>query len=83
LREGVEGVTRENVGLGIAVKVGWTIAGAACTTDLDKDEDPDIADLLFVLGSFGKDALGDSDADGDTDLDDLMRVLGEFGNPCP
>ena len=60
---------------------------AACTGDLDGDNDVDLTDLSVLLANFGTTsgadpADGDLDGDGDVDLTDLSSLLALFGTQC-
>jgi hypothetical protein len=52
-----------------------------CPADFDGDGDVDTADLLFLLGAWGR-PEGDLDCDGDTDTADLLALLAAWGE-CP
>ena len=59
----------------------WLMARLAArgAGDLNDDNVVDLADLQFLLASYGDDAGGDLDHDGDTDLADLQLLLANYG----
>ena len=62
----------------------WMMArlAARAAGDFDDNNRVDLADLQFLLSSYGQDAGGDLDRDGDTDLEDLQLLLANYGAGC-
>ena len=62
-------------------------SGNDCPEDLTGDDTINLADLQYLLGSYGMTNAnpenGDFDDDGDVDLSDLQQLLSVYGQDCP
>lgn len=63
----------------IAIKSALVIS--TCSGDFDTNGVIDVADLLYVIGTWGS-SNGDMNADGTTDVLDILALIAVWG-PCP